>query len=63
MLLVKSVTTVLSIKVSQVQLQVVAHCLLVNKLLVQAGALLTLRKRNNKSSIYHLLKSHLRVAF
>jgi hypothetical protein len=48
MLLVKSAITALFTKAKLVLLPVVAHCLLVSKLLVQAGALLTLRRLNAK---------------
>jgi len=44
MLLHKLVVIALSIKVLLVLLLVVAHCLLASKLLLKAGALLTLRK-------------------
>jgi hypothetical protein len=46
MLLAKSAITVLCTKVKRVPLLVVAHCLLVSKLLVQAGVLHTLRRLN-----------------
>jgi hypothetical protein len=57
LLLVKLVVTALCIKVNLVLLLVVAHCLVPSKLLVQAGALLTLRRLNAVFALTHSKKA------